>query len=46
MPILLPFPKVEDLLRERERQIRVILGRQLEIRKDECTSRGIFANLP
>jgi hypothetical protein len=36
MPILLPFPKVEDLLRERERQIGVILGRQLEIRKDGC----------
>jgi hypothetical protein len=37
MPVLLRFPKIEELLRGRERQIRVILGRQLEIRKDDCT---------
>jgi hypothetical protein len=37
MPMLLRLPKVEDLLRGREREIGVILGRQLEIRKDGCT---------
>jgi len=36
MPVLLRFPKVEDTAASAGGKIRVILGRQLEIRKDEC----------